>query len=108
MPLTITNFLLGGRTKCFTTYPNGGYMKAIIIMCILFSTSVSANGVLSIEEKAQGTARVDEAYTKKLKAREQTEKTRQKMQQNPRNPAFVEGFEEVAPQKQKQGSKKTN
>lgn len=71
---------------------------------LLFAASLAlANGEgMTIREKAQGTAGVDNEYTDKLNtidsAQErssQTYRTRERMEENPRNPAMVESFENV-------------
>lgn len=82
-------------------------MKGIVTltMCALLSApAVFANGSsLSIREKARGTSAIDEEYVDELSTREagpqrqtRTEKAREKMENNPRNPAMVESFESVS------------
>jgi hypothetical protein len=74
------------------------------ICALLFSPLAGANGEgLTIREEAQGTAEIDEEYLEAMDDRkparekqQQTNKTRERMESNPRNPAMVESFEEVS------------
>lgn len=86
-----------------------GFIRLTI--CSLFVVPlVWANGeTLTIREEAQGAGRVDEKYLDELNVRDaapernsQTQKTRERMEDNPRNPAMVESFEEVSSKKEKE------
>ncbi len=79
----------------------------LTIYALLAAPVAFANGEsLTIREKAKGTAGVDEQYVDELKTRDaalqrktQSQKTREKMESNPRNPAMVESFEGVSSDK---------
>lgn len=82
-------------------------MKIIITLSfsiLLAAPTAWSNGEsLTLREQAQGTAEIDEEYVDELKIRDaalekktQAEKTRERMEDNPRNPAMVESFEEVS------------
>lgn len=77
-------------------------------LSLLFTASMAlANGEgLTIRESAQGTAGVDNEYTDELKTQDsaqkrssQTSRTKERMEENPRNPAMVESFENVGSDK---------
>lgn len=82
-----------------------------LTLCALFMAPAAfANGEsLTIREEAKGTAEIDEEYVDELKTREsalqrksQSQKTRERMETNPRNPAMVESFEGVQSDKEQQ------
>lgn len=81
-------------------------MKGLLTLaiCLIFAMPIaSGNGeTLTTREEAQGTARIDEKNIDKL----QTNKTRERMEDNPRNPAMVESFERVSPEEKKEKKKR--
>ena len=84
----------------------------LLSFSLIVSSLAMANGEgLTIREEAQGTSRIDEENLKKRvdedrkqlqeSRKNQLEKTRDKMEDNPRNPAFSESFENVSGGKKK-------
>ncbi|MFP5384895.1 MAG: hypothetical protein ACLGHN_02365 [Bacteriovoracia bacterium] len=83
----------------------------------IFSSLALANGEgLTIREQAKGTSEIDEEYLDELvdedrkqlqeSRKNQLEKTREKMEDNPRNPAFSESFENVSGREDKESFEK--
>lgn len=82
-------------------------IKPMLSVIALFMTfELSANGGAKSTDLDRGTAAVDEKYTDELKTKKaapkRTEKTRQKMMENPRNLSFPGSFGEVSSEKDQQ------
>lgn len=75
-------------------------MKLCMTVCLhlsLISLSFANGSGVNIDQRPRGTAEVDEAYTEELKIR----KSREEMNENPRNRAMVESFGNVSSQEEK-------
>lgn len=82
------------------------YTLPLYFLCAASLAMANGEG-MTIREKAQGAAGVDNEYTDVLNTKDsaqerasQTSRTRERMEQNPRNPAMVESFEDVQSDKQ--------
>lgn len=82
------------------------FMPMLSVIAVIMTSEISANGGAKSTDLERGSAAVDERYTDELKAKkaapERTDKTRQKMMENPRNLSFPGSFGEVNSQEDKQ------
>ncbi len=74
-------------------------MPMLSVIALLMTFELSANGGAKSTDMERGAAAVDEMYTDELKTKKaapkRTDKTRQKMMENPRNLSFPGSFGEV-------------